>query len=86
MSEDGIISDSVQIYKWIRSMTKNEIYLWGHSLGGALTLHTVRKLKELDIIPMGVVIESSFTTMREEIKTTSLAKVSIPKYYFPKRY
>lgn len=84
MSEDGIVNDSVQIYEWIRSFTKNDIFLWGHSLGGALTLHTVRNLKELGIVPMGVVIESSFTTMREEVKGTSIAKVSIPKYFSPK--
>lgn len=77
MTEDGIVSDSVQIYRWIRSVTKNDIYLWGHSLGGALSLHTVRKLKEKNIVPMGVVIESSFTTMRDEIPTTSIVKVAI---------
>lgn len=79
MTEDGIISDSVQIYQWIRNITKNDIYLWGHSLGGALALHTVRNLKERNFVPMGVVIESSFSTMREEIKSTSIAKVCMRK-------
>lgn len=78
MSEEGIVSDSVQIYQWIRRVTKNEIFVWGHSLGGALTLHTVRKLKEQNIVPMGVIIESSFTTMREEVVSTRTAKVGIP--------
>lgn len=77
MTEDGIVNDSVQIYMWIRNLTKNEIYVWGHSLGGALALHTVKNLRELDSVPMGVAIESSFTTMREEAKSTSIAKVSI---------
>lgn len=86
MTEDGIVSDSVQIYRWIRRSTKNEIFIWGHSLGGALTLYTVRKLREQDIIPMGVVIESSFSTMREEVESTRIAKVSnVRTFIFFKR-
>lgn len=39
-------------------------------------MHTVRKLKDANLIPMGVIIESSFTTMRDEVKATSIAKVN----------
>lgn len=75
MSEEGIVSDSVQIYQWIRRNTNNHIYIWGHGLGGALALHTTRNLKEMNIIPMGVIVDSSFTTMREKIESSSIMQV-----------
>lgn len=75
-SEEGIVSDTAQIYKWIRSKTNNDIYVWGHSLGGAIAVHSVKHLKEkYDIVPTGLILESTFTTIREEIPATQLGKV-----------
>ncbi|XP_057651355.1 lysophosphatidylserine lipase ABHD12-like isoform X1 [Diorhabda carinulata] len=74
-SEEGIVNDTVQIYKWIRSHTKNDIYVWGHSLGGALAVHSVKRLKLENIIPMGLILESTFTTIREEIPATQIGKM-----------
>lgn len=77
LCELGIINDCIQIYQWIKSKTPNDLFVWGHSLGAALGVHTVRKLKELDIVPMGLVLESPFSTMREELKNTKTSKVGI---------
>lgn len=78
LSEAGVISDTVQLYKWVRSKTNNMIYFWGHSLGAALSAHTVKVLKEQDdIVPTGLVLESAFTTMRETMIHHALGKVSV---------
>ncbi|KAJ8910832.1 hypothetical protein NQ315_015567, partial [Exocentrus adspersus] len=76
LSEAGVVSDTVQLFKWVRSKTNNDIYIWGHSLGAALSTHAVKVLKEEeDIVPMGLVLESAFTTMREEMIHHKLGKI-----------
>nr|CAH7765324.1 unnamed protein product [Callosobruchus chinensis] len=83
MCEAGIVSDTRQIFKWVRSLTSNDIYFWGHSMGTALSTHTVRRLKEQDgIVPTGLILESAFTTMREEIVNNPLGKIFSWLLYF----
>ncbi|XP_049818659.1 lysophosphatidylserine lipase ABHD12 isoform X2 [Aethina tumida] len=75
LSESGIIEDNVQVYEWIRSRTNQDIYIWGHSLGSALSIHTVKALwEEKRIVPKGLVVESAFSTMREEVLGNPLGK------------
>ncbi|CAH1119519.1 unnamed protein product [Phaedon cochleariae] len=75
-SELGIVSDTTQIYRWVRSLTDQDIYIWGHSLGTALSTHTVKKLKENhNIVPKGLILESPFTTMREEVATNIFGQI-----------
>ncbi|KAG5898034.1 hypothetical protein JTB14_001745 [Gonioctena quinquepunctata] len=74
-SELGIVNDTHQIYQWIRNNTKNNIYVWGHSLGTALGTHTVKRLREDKIVPMGLILESPFTTMREEVESNFVGKL-----------
>lgn len=75
LSEPAVVSDSVQVYKWVRQQTSAEIYVWGHSLGTALSTHTVKTLKMEGIIPYGLMLEAPFTTMREEITYHPIGKV-----------
>lgn len=65
----------MQLYKWLQKQTTADIYVWGHSLGTALSTHTVKMLKKEGIIPYGLVLESPFTTMREEITLHPIGKV-----------
>ncbi|XP_050518670.1 lysophosphatidylserine lipase ABHD12 isoform X2 [Diabrotica virgifera virgifera] len=74
-TELGIVGDTSQVFQWIRALTDNDIYVWGHSLGTALSTHSVKRLKEQSIVPSGLILESPFTTMREEIPATSLGKI-----------
>lgn len=69
------MSDSVQLYKWVEQQTIADIYVWGHSLGTALSTHTVKMLKKEGIVPYGLILESPFTTMREEITVHPIGKV-----------
>ncbi|KAK4872837.1 hypothetical protein RN001_014866 [Aquatica leii] len=68
LSETGIVNDSVALYEWLRLQTKNEIYLWGYSLGCVLTTHTAAKLKKEKLIPAGVFLEAPFPTMIEQVQ------------------
>ncbi|CAH0547841.1 unnamed protein product [Brassicogethes aeneus] len=75
--------DNIQIYEWVKKRTNQDIYVWGHSLGSALSIHTVRKLhEERNIVPKGLVIESAFTTMRDEVVSTSIGKFFAWLAYF----
>lgn len=76
LSEPAVVSDCVQLYKWLQSQTTADIYVWGHSLGTALSTHTVKMLKSEGIIPYGLALESPFTTMREEITLHPIGRVS----------
>ncbi|KAI4471528.1 alpha/beta hydrolase domain-containing protein [Holotrichia oblita] len=67
MTETAVVEDCKQVYKWLRSKTNAKIYVWGRSLGASLGLRTAAELSQQGIVPAGVVVESAFTTMREEI-------------------
>lgn len=50
--------------------------MWGHSLGGGISAHAVKWLKDnQDEIPAGLIIESSFTSLEDELYEFSLGKV-----------
>lgn len=81
LSEPAVVSDSVQLYKWLKSKTMANIYVWGHSLGTALSTHTVKMLKKDEIVPYGLMLESPFTTMQEEITLHPIGRVSDQNWY-----
>ena len=48
MTELGIVHDHIQIYQWIRELNpRANIYYWGHSLGSAISCHTLKQLNEI---------------------------------------
>lgn len=75
MFEDTIVEDAVQTYKWLELNNFTRIFVWGHSLGSALATRTVAELKKEGIVPMGLVLESAFTSMREELPLHKYGKV-----------
>lgn len=77
MYEDAIVNDSVQVYKWLQAHNFTDIFVWGHSLGSALATRMVSELKKEDIFPVGLILESAFTSMREEIPQHKYGKVRI---------
>ncbi|KAF5297378.1 hypothetical protein FQR65_LT01309 [Abscondita terminalis] len=66
LTEEGLVEDTVTLYKWLRNNTKADIYVWGHSMGTAVATHTIARLKQINIVPSGLVLESPYTTLREE--------------------
>ncbi|KAF5296185.1 hypothetical protein FQA39_LY12639 [Lamprigera yunnana] len=71
-SESDIVNDSVHLYKWIRSQTESDIYLWGHGLGAALCTHTAASLHEEHTVPTGMFLEAPFSTIKDQLKECSL--------------
>ncbi|KAK4872834.1 hypothetical protein RN001_014863 [Aquatica leii] len=62
--EMGAVRDSMYVYKWVRELTESNIYIWGHSLGTAISTHM---LSLLTTAPNGLILESPFNNMRDEI-------------------
>ncbi|KAJ8308530.1 hypothetical protein KUTeg_013404 [Tegillarca granosa] len=68
-TEEGVVTDSYYIYKWIKERHgSSPVFLWGHSLGTAITTKLAKKLCELDEKPDGVILESPFNNIRDAAK------------------
>ncbi|CAH1119732.1 unnamed protein product [Phaedon cochleariae] len=75
LSEKTIVNDCVQLYGWIRNRTQSPIYIWGHSLGSAVAAETVATLKKKDESPSGLILESAFTSLEEELYVHPYGKI-----------
>ncbi|KAJ8968626.1 hypothetical protein NQ314_002206, partial [Rhamnusium bicolor] len=63
----AVVNDCIQLYKWVLNRTNSPIYIWGHSLGSALATSTAVALINSDIHPKGLILESAFTNLHEEL-------------------
>lgn len=68
LNEQGIIEDSVQLYKWIQSNTALDIYLMGDKLGASIAAHVVSKVPSQNIPPVGVILINPWYSLTYEIK------------------
>lgn len=69
-----IVEDCAFLYKWLRERTDSDIYFWGHSIGAALSSHTVVKLQEENLYVNGLVLEAPFTTIKDQLTFNSFYK------------
>ncbi|XP_018324199.1 monoacylglycerol lipase ABHD12 isoform X2 [Agrilus planipennis] len=83
-SEEGLVSDAKFMFKWIRNHTSSDIFVWGHSLGTAISTRLVRELEMEKIQATGLILESPFNNMREEIARHPLATAfkNLPWFQF----
>ncbi|XP_053553614.1 protein ABHD12B [Bombina bombina] len=66
-SEEGVTTDSVYIYEWVKARTRGSpVCLWGHSLGTGVATNAARKLQEKGNSADGVILEAPYTNIREE--------------------
>lgn len=77
MTESSVVNDVVHIYKWLKERTKAKIFIWGHSLGSAVATHVTANLKKARITPMGVVLETPFTSVIDVMKLHPIVKVLV---------
>ncbi|RZC39307.1 monoacylglycerol lipase ABHD12-like [Asbolus verrucosus] len=63
LTEDYIVNDIVNLYKWLRGKTTARIFFWGHSLGTGVSTHTVSNLKAQNFVPSGLVLETPFSSV-----------------------
>ncbi|KAL4237565.1 Protein abhd12b [Mactra antiquata] len=63
-SEDGVVSDSLFVYRWIRKHKKNSpFFVWGHSLGTGVTAKLAREVCRNGEAPDGIFLESGFNNI-----------------------
>lgn len=75
-SESAVVNDVLTVYQWIRNRTKSNIFIWGHSLGTSISSHVVLKIQNLSIErPLGLILESPFNNMRDEVGEFPLAQL-----------
>uniref|UniRef100_A0A0N4UR74 Lysophosphatidylserine lipase ABHD12 n=1 Tax=Dracunculus medinensis TaxID=318479 RepID=A0A0N4UR74_DRAME len=69
-TEVGVIQDVKELYKYARKFVEKErIYIWGHSMGTGyfFPLPVAMELSEVGSAPAGLVLESPFNNLRDEI-------------------
>lgn len=62
LTVQGLVNDTLAVYSWMRNEKKidrNQIVIWGHSLGTQVVPHALALLEESDA-PLCVVFEASF--------------------------
>lgn len=75
-TEEGVVRDAIAVYNYIRSCTKNNIYIWGHSLGSGIATHMMSHLNEHNIpAPKAVVLESPFNNIDSEIRYHPMSRL-----------
>jgi len=81
-SEEGLVHDALVVYQWIlQRRAHSKVFIWGHSLGTGVACHLGRKIFERiddgDVTmwaPAGVVLESPFSNLKEEVREHKFAK------------
>jgi len=79
-SESGLKKDAIAIYEFVRKLfPKNPLYVYGHSLGGAVALFLASQPNiQKDL--RGIIIENTFTSIKDMV-------ISIyPQKWLPYKY
>ncbi|XP_058119300.1 lysophosphatidylserine lipase ABHD12 isoform X2 [Anopheles ziemanni] len=75
-TERGVVYDALAVYQYITSITRNPVYLWGHSLGTGVSTHLLSLLTEMSLPgPRALVLESPFNNIKEEIIAHPFSKL-----------
>lgn len=76
LNEAGVVHDGIAVYNYLINVTKNPIYVWGHSLGTGIASHFMADVKALGIYgPRALILESPFSNMRDTVKEHPFAIV-----------
>jgi len=81
-TEAGLVHDALVVYRWIlERRAHSPVFLWGHSLGTGVACHLGRKIfEQIDggekgmKAPKGVVLESPFSNLKDEVREHKFAK------------
>ncbi|KAJ0170573.1 hypothetical protein K1T71_013944 [Dendrolimus kikuchii] len=89
-SEDGVVEDSLIVYDWLYSTIikgdkRPAVFVWGHSLGTAISSHLLGNLTELSMslldrqtplpLPNGLILEAPFNNLADEVANHPLSKL-----------
>lgn len=68
-TEAGVVGDALFLYTYLTKLTKNPIFIWGHSLGTGVGSHVASIIQESSLPkPKGVILESPFNNIGDEVK------------------
>lgn len=86
-SARSVILDSQMVFQHIVAQNPNiDILMWGHSLGTGIGTHLMAELHKVknSKLPMGVILESPFNNIKEEITEHPFAKLyrNLPWFEF----
>lgn len=77
-TEEGVVRDAMTVYNYICNITTNPVIIWGHSLGTGVATNMLSQLNYMNEKgPKGVILESPFTNIRDEIRQHPFARVNI---------
>ncbi|CAB4424479.1 unnamed protein product [Rhizophagus irregularis] len=79
-SEYGLQKDAIAIYEFVRKLfPKNPLYVYGHSLGGAVGLYLASQSNIQNDL-RGIIIENTFTSIKDMVTTI------YPQNWLPYKY
>ncbi|XP_052107015.1 lysophosphatidylserine lipase ABHD12-like isoform X2 [Mytilus californianus] len=63
-TEEGVLEDTYKAYRWIRDRSdKVPLYIWGHSLGSAISTNLLKHLNKKGERVDGLILESPFNNL-----------------------
>jgi len=76
-NETGVVTDARAVYDWVASKIgdSSKLIVWGHSLGTGVASHMVADLCLAGIPPSGLVLESPFNNIFDEVRNHPMAWV-----------
>ncbi|XP_069697609.1 lysophosphatidylserine lipase ABHD12 isoform X1 [Periplaneta americana] len=75
-SEMGVVADGKYVYKWVQERAKKSpLYVWGHSLGTGVSSHALSLLTQEGMNADGLILESPFNNLRDELKEHPFSKL-----------
>ncbi|CAH0697832.1 unnamed protein product [Spodoptera exigua] len=86
-TEAGVVEDSLVVYEWLLSTLggNGKLFVWGHSLGTAISSHLLGNLRELSVtlldrstplpLPRGLILEAPFNNLADEVAKHPLSKL-----------
>jgi len=75
-TESGVVADARAVYDYCRDRVgTSRLIVWGHSLGTAISSHLVADLCLQDQRPCGLVLESPFNNIFDEVRNHPMAWV-----------
>lgn len=75
-NETGVVSDARTVHSWISARSgTSPLLVWGHSLGTAVASHLVADLCLEGTSPCGLVLESPFNNIFDEVRNHPMAWV-----------
>ncbi|KAK3922473.1 Lysophosphatidylserine lipase ABHD12, partial [Frankliniella fusca] len=75
-SETGLVADGIFMYKWVeKHINGSPLFVWGHSLGTGVSSHALSILSAEGTESYGLVLESPFNNIRDELRAHPLAQI-----------